>query len=49
MAAIPDRAEGTYMLDDLPEKGRKLLVNAGDDAHFGYPLNRFGSWIEVHS
>ncbi len=25
------------------------LVIAGDDAHFGHPLDRFGGWVEVHS
>ena len=49
MAAIPDRADGAYMLDGLLEGGRRLLVNAGDDAHFGHPSDRFGGWIEVHS
>jgi hypothetical protein len=49
MAAIPDRADGAYMLDGLLESGRRLLVNAGDDAHFGHPSDRFGGWIEVHS
>jgi hypothetical protein len=49
MAALPDRADGAYMLDGLLESGRKLLVNAGDDAHFGHPRDRFGGWIEVHS
>ncbi len=48
MAAIPDRANGAYMLDGLLEGGRRLLVNAGDDAHFGHPLDRFGGWVEVH-
>jgi hypothetical protein len=49
MAAIPDRADGAYMLDGLLGSGRRLLVNAGDDAHFGHPRDRFGGWIEVHS
>lgn len=49
MAAIPDRADGAYMLDGLLEGGRRLLVNAGDDAHFGHPSDRFGGWIEVHA
>jgi hypothetical protein len=48
MAAIPDRAHGAYMLDGLLEKGRRVLVNAGDDAHFGHPRDRFGGWVEVH-
>jgi hypothetical protein len=49
MAALPDRAHGAYMLDGLLESGRRLLVNAGDDAHFEHPRDRFGGWIEVHS
>ena len=48
MAAIPDGANGAYMLDGLLEKGHRLLVNAGDDAHFGHPKDRFGGWVEVH-
>ena len=46
--AGPDQAHGAYMLDGLLEKGYKVLVNAGDDAHFGHPLDRFGGWVEVH-
>jgi hypothetical protein len=48
-AAHPDGANGAYMLDGLLEKGYRLLVNAGDDAHFGHPSDRFGGWVEVHS
>jgi hypothetical protein len=48
MAATSDRAHGAYMLDGLLEQGHRLLVNAGDDAHFGHPLDRFGGWMEVH-
>ena len=48
MAATSDRAYGAYMLDGLLEKGRKVLVNAGDDAHFGHPRDRFGGWVEVY-
>ena len=48
-AAIPDGSNGAYMLDGLLERGRKLLVNAGDDAHFGHPRDRFGGWVEVYS
>ena len=47
--AHPDAANGAYMLDGLLEGGRRLLVNAGDDAHFDDPKDRFGGWIEVHS
>jgi hypothetical protein len=49
MAALPDRAYGAYMLDGLLEGGRRVLANAGDDAHFGHPRDRFGGWVEVHS
>jgi hypothetical protein len=48
MAGSPDRAHGGYMLDGLLERGYRVLVNAGDDAHFGYPAHRFGGWVEVH-
>ena len=48
-AATPDGSNGAYMLDGLLERGRKLLVNAGDDAHFGHPRDRFGGWVEVYS
>jgi hypothetical protein len=43
----PDRADGAYMLDGLLERGRRVLVNAGDDAHFAFPDDRFGGWLEV--
>jgi len=49
VAAHPDGANGAYMLDGLLEKGLRLLVNAGDDAHFGHPSDRFGGWVEVYS
>ena len=45
--AAADRANGAYLLDGLLEQGHRLLVTAGDDAHFGRPDDRFGSWIEV--
>ena len=44
----PDGASGAYMLDGLLEKGYRVLVNAGDDAHFDDPKDRFGGWIEVY-
>lgn len=47
-SALPAQADGTYMLDALLERGRRLLVNAGDDAHFSHPKDRFGGWIEVY-
>ncbi len=48
MAGSPDAAHGGYMLDGLLEQGHRVLVNAGDDAHFEHPADRFGGWIEVH-
>ena len=46
--AGPDQAHGAYMLDGLLEKGCRVLVNAGDDAHFDDPKDRFGGWVGVH-
>lgn len=43
-----DRANGSYMLDGLLELGHRVFVNAGDDAHFNHPADRFGGWVEVH-
>jgi len=43
----PDRADGAYMADGLLENGRRILINAGDDAHFAFPADRFGAWVEV--
>jgi hypothetical protein len=48
MSGGTDRAYGAYMLDGLLEQGRRVLVNAGDDAHFGHPADRFGGWVEVY-
>src|SRR5215211_5192897 len=47
-SALPAQANGAYMLDGLLERGSRLLVNAGDDAHFGHPKDRFGGWVEVY-
>jgi histidinol phosphatase-like PHP family hydrolase len=46
-SAGADRANGAYLLDTVLERGRKLLLTAGDDAHFSRPDDRFGGWIEV--
>jgi hypothetical protein len=46
---MPDHASGAYMLDGLLEQSRRLLVAAGDDAHFGHPADRFGGWLEVYA
>jgi hypothetical protein len=43
----PDRADGAYMVDGLLERGRRMSITAGDDAHFEYPGDRFGGWVEV--
>ena len=43
----PDRADGAYMVDGLLERGRKVSIAAGDDAHFAFPRDRFGGWVEV--
>ena len=48
MSGGTDRAHGGYMLDGLLEQGYRLFVNAGDDAHFGHPADRFGGWVEVY-
>lgn len=45
--AAADRANGAYLLDGLLEEGRRLLLTAGDDAHFGRTDDRFGGWVEV--
>ena len=42
MAGSPDAAHGGYTLDCLLKKGYRVLVNAGDDVHFGRPAVRFG-------
>jgi hypothetical protein len=43
----PDRADGAYMVDGLLERGRRISITAGDDAHFEHPGDRFGGWVEV--
>jgi hypothetical protein len=45
--SAPDRADGAYMVDGLLDRGRRVLLTAGDDAHFAFPADRFGGWIEV--
>ena len=47
--AHPERAEGAYMADGLLERGRRLMLCAGDDAHFIFAADRFGAWEEVHA
>jgi hypothetical protein len=48
MSSGSDRAYGTYLLEGLLEQGRRILVHAGDDAHFGHAADRFGGWVEVY-
>jgi hypothetical protein len=43
----PDSPDASYMVDGLLERGRRILINAGDDAHFAFPGDRFGGWVEV--
>jgi predicted metal-dependent phosphoesterase TrpH len=45
--ANADHSIGAYMLDGLLERGRRLLLSAGDDAHFARASDRFGGWVEV--
>ena len=40
-------ADGLSALDGLLENGRRLLVSAADDSHWGHPKDRFGGWVEV--
>jgi hypothetical protein len=47
-SSLPAQANGAYMLDGLLDGGSKVLVNAGDDAHFDHPKDRFGGWVEVY-
>jgi hypothetical protein len=47
-SALLAQANGAYLLDGLLERGHKVLVNAGGDAHFGHPRDRFGGWVEVY-
>jgi hypothetical protein len=37
------------MIDGLLERGRRLLLTAGDDAHVALEADRFGAWVEVHA
>jgi len=45
----PDRAESQQFLDAALQAGRRLLANAGDDAHFTHPYDRFGGWVMVRA
>jgi hypothetical protein len=47
-AAGSDQGNGVYMLEGLLELGCRVLVSAGDDAHFIHPRDRFGGWVQVY-
>ena len=43
-----DRGDGTYLLDQLLNKGKRLSANATDDAHFANgDHDAFGGWVHV--
>ena len=45
-----DRGDGSYLLDQLLNKGRRLSANATDDAHFiNGDHDAFGGWVHVRA
>ena len=43
-----DRGDGTYLLDQLLNQGKRLTANATDDAHFENGAHdAFGGWVHV--
>lgn len=43
-----DRGDGSYLLDQLLNQGKRLTCNATDDAHFTHgDLDAFGGWVQV--
>lgn len=43
-----DRGDGTYLLDQLLNQGKRLSANATDDAHFhNGDHDAFGGWVHV--
>ena len=43
-----DRGDGSYLLDQLLNEGRRLTANATDDAHFtNGDHDAFGGWVHV--
>jgi len=43
-----DRGDGTYLLDQLLNQGKRLTANATDDAHFeNGDHDAFGGWVHV--
>lgn len=45
----PDHASGSYYADALLGTGRRVLLNAADDAHFFHPRDRFVGRVEVQA
>jgi hypothetical protein len=48
-ALWPDHALGSYYADALLGTGRRVLLNAADDAHFFHPRDRFVGRVEVQA
>ena len=43
-----DRGSGTCLVDQLLNQGKRLSLNATDDAHFRYgDMDAFGGWVHV--
>ena len=43
-----NRGDGTYLLDQLLNRGKRLSANASDDAHFKHgDHDAFGGWVHV--
>jgi hypothetical protein len=49
VALWPDQANGSYYADAVLGSGRRLLLNAADDAHFFHPGDRFVGRVEVQA
>jgi hypothetical protein len=45
----PDQGHGSYYADALLAAGRRVLLNAADDAHFFHPRDRFVGRVEVQA
>jgi len=48
-ALSPEHAFGSYYADALLSQGRRILLNAADDAHFYHPRDRFAAWVDVQA
>jgi hypothetical protein len=45
----PDQGHGSYYAEALLAEGRRVLLNAADDAHFFHPRDRFVGRVEVQA